>query len=96
MGVSRGRGYRTLNVSRLMGVPPQDVARLAQVSPGDAVKKGDPLFTLDDREIQRIFARLEQAVLVARAHDIDLVEIKRWSRAEGMQDAFAAIANRFA
>lgn len=39
---------------------------------------------------------LEQAVLVAAANDIDLPEVRRWSRAEGMADAFAEVANRFA
>ena len=39
---------------------------------------------------------LEQAVLVAQARDIDLVEIKRWSRTEGMEDAFISVAGRFA
>lgn len=38
---------------------------------------------------------LEQAVLVAQAHDVDFVEIRRWSRAEGMGETFAAIAGRF-
>jgi len=31
---------------------------------------------------------LEQAVLVARNVKIDLREIQRWSRGEGMQDKF--------
>jgi hypothetical protein len=38
---------------------------------------------------------LEQAVLVAQSNSIDLSEIKRWSEAEGMSDAFAGIAPRF-
>jgi len=37
---------------------------------------------------------LEQAALVARAHKIDLTEIARWSKNEGMADAFAKIAKR--
>ena len=39
---------------------------------------------------------LEQAVLVARSNDVDLHEIKRWSKGEGMSDTFAKIAPRFA
>lgn len=34
---------------------------------------------------------LEQAVLVAQARKVDLHEIARWSRAEGMSDAYARI-----
>ena len=37
---------------------------------------------------------LEQAVLVAQAHDVDLVEVRRWSRAKGMEETFATIAER--
>lgn len=37
---------------------------------------------------------LEQAVLVAHANDVDLKEIARWSKGEGMADAFARIAQR--
>jgi len=37
---------------------------------------------------------LEQAVLVARAHKVDLREIARWSRAEGMADAYSRIKKR--
>ena len=39
---------------------------------------------------------LEQAVLVAQSNNIDLNEVKRWSNEEGMSDAFARIAPRFA
>jgi hypothetical protein len=39
---------------------------------------------------------LEQAVLVAQSNDVDLIEVKRWSKEEGMSDAFARIASRFA
>ena len=39
---------------------------------------------------------LEQAVWVAEARDIDLREIERWARAEGMQDAFKRIRTRLA
>jgi len=39
---------------------------------------------------------LEQAVLVTRANDIDMKEVERWSKGEGMSDAFARIAPRFA
>ncbi len=39
---------------------------------------------------------LEQAVLVARSNKIDLNEVKRWSKGEGMSDAFAKIAPRCA
>jgi len=38
---------------------------------------------------------LEQAVLVAQSNPVDRNEIKRWSRAEGMSDAFAGIEPRF-
>jgi hypothetical protein len=38
---------------------------------------------------------LEQAVLVAQSNNVDLNEVKRWSNAEGMSDAFAGIASRF-
>lgn len=37
---------------------------------------------------------LEQAVLVATAHAVDLDEIRRWSEGEGKADAFAAIKYR--
>jgi len=37
---------------------------------------------------------LEQAVLVARAHKVDVREIARWSRAEGMADAYSRIKKR--
>jgi hypothetical protein len=39
---------------------------------------------------------LEQAVLVAQSNDVDLDEIRRWSKGEGMSDTFAEIAQRFA
>lgn len=39
---------------------------------------------------------LEQAVLVAQSNNVDLNEVKRWSEAEGMSDAFARIAPRLA
>lgn len=38
---------------------------------------------------------LEQAVLVAQSNHVDLKEIKRWSKQEGMADAFARISSRF-
>ena len=38
---------------------------------------------------------LEQAVLVAQSNSIDMSEVKRWSKEEGMADAFARIAPRF-
>jgi hypothetical protein len=38
---------------------------------------------------------LEQAVIVAQAQEVDLEEIARWSREEGMADVFARIAKRF-
>jgi len=38
---------------------------------------------------------LEQAILVAQSNDIDLTEVRRWSKVEGMSDAFARIASRF-
>jgi hypothetical protein len=37
---------------------------------------------------------LEQAVLVARAHRIDLQEIERWSVAEGKLDEFRGIRDQ--
>ena len=37
---------------------------------------------------------LEQAVLVARANEIDLAEVKRWSVAEGMAARYAQIKER--
>ena len=37
---------------------------------------------------------LEQAILVAQANDIDLKEVQRWSKAEGMIDAFIKIKSR--
>ena len=39
---------------------------------------------------------LEQALLVAREHHIDLNEIRKWSRAEGKLPEFDAIRRRFA
>ena len=38
---------------------------------------------------------LEQAILVTQSNPVDLNEIKRWSEAEGMSDAFVGIASRF-
>jgi hypothetical protein len=38
---------------------------------------------------------LEQAILVAQSNDVDLTDVERWSKAEGMSDAFARIAPRF-
>jgi hypothetical protein len=38
---------------------------------------------------------LEQAILVAQSNNVDLNEVKRWSKAEGMSDAFARIASHF-
>jgi hypothetical protein len=38
---------------------------------------------------------LEQALLVAKSHDVDLKDIARWSKHEGMAEKFAAIAKRF-
>ena len=38
--------------------------------------------------------RLEQAVLVAQANEIDLAEVKRWSVAEGMGTRYAKIKDR--
>jgi hypothetical protein len=37
---------------------------------------------------------LEQAVLVAQDNDVDLKEVQRWSKAEGMIDAFLIIKKR--
>ncbi len=37
---------------------------------------------------------LEQAVLVAARHDVDLDEVARWSKAEGYREAFGAIKHR--
>ena len=37
---------------------------------------------------------LEQAVLVAHAHEIDLAEVRRWSVAEGMGDRYEKIKAR--
>jgi hypothetical protein len=37
---------------------------------------------------------LEQAILVASKHDVDLYEIQRWSEVEGKREAFDAIKNR--
>lgn len=41
------------------------------------------------------FQSLEQAVLVARSNKIDLNEVRRWSKVEGMSDQFTEIAPRF-
>lgn len=38
---------------------------------------------------------LEQAVLVSEAHEIDVNEVARWSRLEGMGDEFEKIRDRF-
>ena len=39
---------------------------------------------------------LEQAILVSKSIRVDLKEVKRWSSAEGMSEAFARIAPRLA
>ena len=60
------------------------------LSPTDCVKdRLAAYFHWKDRQ------SLEQAVLVAKARDIDLAEVKRWSNAEGMGEAFAAVSARF-
>lgn len=38
--------------------------------------------------------RLEQAVLVSQANDIDMKEVNRWSVAEGMGSLFEKIKDR--
>ena len=60
------------------------------VSPTDCVK--DRLahyFHWQDRQ------SLAQALLVAQKHTIDLKEIDRWSKAEGMQEQFRPLRRQF-
>jgi len=42
----------------------------------------------------RDMTRLEQAVFVAQAKDVDLNEIERWSEVEGRTDKFRDIRER--
>ena len=60
------------------------------LSPTDCVK--DRLtwwFHAKDRQC------LEQAVAVTQTADVDVEELRRWSKGEHMAEAFAAIAGRF-
>jgi len=68
---------------------PTGIVRI--ISPTDCVKDRLAWFYHDnDTEC------LEQAVLVAQAQDIDLVEIERWSQVEGRIDKFREIRQRLA
>jgi len=59
------------------------------LSPTDCVKdRLAPFYHWNDLQT------LEQAVLVAQSNDVNLNEVKRWSKEEGMSDAFARIAPR--
>ena len=59
--------------------------RLRLLSPTDCVKdRLAAFFHWNDRQ------SLEQAVMVARAQPIDLADVQRWSRAEGMEERFRA------
>jgi hypothetical protein len=59
------------------------------LSPTDCVKdRLAAYYHWNDRQ------SLEQAVLVAEARKVDLREIARWSRAEGMADTYARIKER--
>ena len=59
------------------------------LSPTDCVKdRLAAFYHWDDMQ------SLEQAVLVTHANDVDLKEVARWSKAEGMSDAFARISSR--
>ena len=59
------------------------------LSPTDCVKDRLTWFYYDE-DLQS----LEQAIFVAQEHDIDLNEIKRWSKAEGNFRKFKDIKNR--
>ncbi len=61
------------------------------LSPTDCVKDRLPAY-YHWNDLQS----LEQAVLVAQSNNVDLNEVKRRSKEEGMSDAFARIAPRFA
>lgn len=59
------------------------------ISPTDCVKdRLAAFFHWKDRQC------LEQAVLVAQANEIDLDEVKRWSKGEGKAAEFSRIAGR--
>lgn len=61
--------------------------KLRLLSPTDCVKdRLAAFFHWDDHQA------LEQALLVARAQDVNLEEIRRWSHAEGMAEKFARFA----
>lgn len=56
---------------------------LRLISPTDCVKdRLASYFYFNDRQ------GLEQALLVAAAQEVDLAEVKRWSRAEGMEEKY--------
>ena len=40
------------------------------------------------------YQSLEQAILIARGHEIDVEEVRRWSANEGFEEAFKKIASR--
>ena len=68
---------------------PTGVLRL--LSPTDSVKdRLAAYFHWRDRQ------SLEQAVLVARNHSVDLAEVRRWSVKEGFATEYEAIRERFA
>ena len=61
------------------------------LSPTDCVKdRLAAYYHWNDRQ------SLEQAVLVVHSNNVDLNEVKRWSKREGMSEVFARIASRFA
>lgn len=62
---------------------------LRMISPTDCVKdRLAAYYHWGDRQ------SLEQAVMVARENEIDLLEVERWSKAEGQLDQFQEIKNR--
>lgn len=61
---------------------------LRMISPTDSVKdRLAAFYHWDDRQ------SLEQALMVARAQEIDLLEIRRWSEREGEQGKFETFMN---
>ena len=66
-----------------------ETGKLRVISPTDCVK--DRLlgyFYWNDRQ------SLEQAILVARAHPIEIEELERWAIVEGKQEVFKAVQSR--
>jgi hypothetical protein len=66
-----------------------ETGTLRVISPSDCVKdRLSAYYHWGDRQC------LQQAIMVAKSHDVDLREIEKWSRAEGKHAEFDAIKEK--